>query len=175
MVALEEVVAVFVVAVLVVVLVAVVVGATDVAVEVETVEVVGSALVVAVVMLVVVAVVLVVVVVEPVVALALLVVFCALVVGENSVVDMELIGLLQAAVSMVAPPAAIKARNLRRVISLCEYWSPAFSDGFSIGLFTLFILSKPPCYACGHPTIDDVPLPRALFFYYCSGSQVLAR
>ena len=98
---------VVVVAVVVVgVLVAVVVGAAEVVVEVRAVEVVGITVVAVVVVLK-----------AAVVVPELLVVFCALVVGENSVLDIELMDLLQAAVSIVAPPAAIKARNLRRVIS----------------------------------------------------------
>ena len=134
--------------VVVVVLVAVVVGEIEGVVKVDTVEVVGTALVAAVVLLVVAAVVLVVVVVKPVAVPALLVVFCALVVGEKSVLDIELMELLQAAVSIVTPPAAKNAKNLRRVISFCESSSTTLFNWFSIGFFTLFILSKPPLCAC---------------------------
>ena len=136
--------AVVVDAVLDVVVAVVVVGVADVAIEVGTVEVVGTAVVAAVVMLAVAVVVLVAAVVESVEALAILVVFWAFVVGENRVVDMELMDLLQAAVSTVAPPTARKAKNLRRVISPGEYWPRDPSSGFSICLFTLFILSTPP-------------------------------
>ena len=147
-------------AVVVVVLVAVVVGAAEVVFEVDTVEVVGTALVVSVVMLVVVAIV--------VVAVVVIVVFWALVVGEISALVMELMDLLQAAVSIVAPPAAIKARNLRRVISFRENCSATLFNWLSIGLLTVFILFEPPFLSSRLSNDRYCSVNGALFFYYCS-------